>query len=199
MPFGKVNRVFDAANDTTGAPDTGALLAANVRRLRIARRLSLSELARATRIGKATLSEIESGRANPTVGTLTLLAQALGVRIAELVDEPPLGEIRIVRAASRRPADDRFRERAVDRFATGAHVEVQELSLPARHVHEREASPAGAREELFVLQGTLIAGPVERISELSAGDYASFPADVPRRLEAGRHPARVLLLAHATL
>ena len=45
-------------------------LAANLRRLRIARHLSLSELARATSMSKATLSSIENGRANPTVDTL---------------------------------------------------------------------------------------------------------------------------------
>jgi transcriptional regulator with XRE-family HTH domain len=43
------------------------LLAANLRRLRIARHLSLSELARATGMSKATLSGIENSRANPTV------------------------------------------------------------------------------------------------------------------------------------
>ena len=53
--------------------------AANLRRLRIARHLSLSELARATAISKATLSSIENGRANPTVETLAALAGALRV------------------------------------------------------------------------------------------------------------------------
>src|SRR3954447_15417207 len=73
-------------------------LARNIRRLRIARHLSLSELARATRIGKATLSSIENGHANPTVGTLSAVAAVLRVRVAELLDEPALGEIRVVRA-----------------------------------------------------------------------------------------------------
>src|SRR3954465_382942 len=77
-------------------------LARNIRRLRIARQLSLSELARATQIGKATLSSIENGRANPTIGTLRAVAEALRVPVAELLEQPELGEIRVVRA---RPAD----------------------------------------------------------------------------------------------
>jgi hypothetical protein len=40
----------------------------------------------------------------------------------------------------------------------------------------------------------VIAGPVERVSELVAGDYASFPADVPGQIEAGPRPASVLLI-----
>src|SRR5438105_13004998 len=75
------------------------VLAANLRRLRIARHLSLSELARATGVSKATLSGIENGRANPTVDTLAGLAAALRVSLAELLAELPLGEVRVVRGA----------------------------------------------------------------------------------------------------
>ena len=59
------------------APRPQDVLAANLRRLRIARRLSLSELARATGMSKATLSSVESGRSNPTIETLAALAGAL--------------------------------------------------------------------------------------------------------------------------
>jgi quercetin dioxygenase-like cupin family protein len=46
-----------------------------------------------------------------------------------------------------------------------------------------------------VLKGTLIAGPLERVSELGCGDYISFPADVPHLYEAVRGAASALLLA----
>jgi quercetin dioxygenase-like cupin family protein len=68
------------------------------------------------------------------------------------------------------------------------------LSLPAREARELDAEAEGSRAHVYVLEGKLVAGPVERISELSAGDYASFPADVPHLFEAGRVPARALLL-----
>jgi len=177
---------------------TSTTLAANVRRLRVARRLSLSELARTTGIGKATLSAIENDNANPTIGTLTLLAGALRVRLAELVEEPLLGEVRIVRATDAEPVDgDGLRRRAIDRFAADGPVELVELALPPGHAHELEPRGAGTREELLVLRGTVLAGPVERVSELSAGDYASFPGDVARLVETRRHGASVLLIGHA--
>jgi hypothetical protein len=47
---------------------------------------------------------------------------------------------------------------------------------------------------MYVLAGTLIAGPAERYTELASGDYASFPADVPQLYETTRHAARALLL-----
>jgi transcriptional regulator with XRE-family HTH domain len=170
-----------------------AQLAANLRRLRIARHLSLSELARATAIGKATLSSIENGHANPTVETLAGLAGALRVPISELLEDPPLGEVRVVRATSGAP--DRAGRRPIDALAPLAGGgRIEELTLPPRRMIEERAQPDGTKIHAYVLAGTLIAGPVERITELGAGDYMSFPADVPHQFEAGRSPARALLL-----
>src|SRR5689334_18666451 len=127
--------------DDASAGGVQERLAANVRRLRIARHLSLSELARATGIGKATLSSIENGRANPTVGTLAAIAEALRVPVAELLEEPELGEIRVVRA---RPVQGPERP-----ISEG----VRELVLAPNQRHEAAAGARGAREELFVAQG----------------------------------------------
>ncbi len=168
------------------------LLAANLSRLRIARHLSLSELARATGTSKATLSSIENARSNPTVTTLSALADALRVSLGELLQELPLPEIRVVRAAQSRLEDGAgLPQRAID---TIGGVSVSEIAVPAGAIHEREPLAAGARAHLFVIQGKLIAGPVERQTELAAGDYVSFPADVPYLVEARRHAARALLM-----
>jgi transcriptional regulator with XRE-family HTH domain len=174
------------------------VLAANLRRLRIARHLSLSELARATRISKATLSSIENGRANPTVDTLAGLSGALRVSIAELLEELPLGEVRIVRGAQARVSQvDGMPQRGLDELAVDGELRLAEISLGARQARELDAKPVGSRAHLFVLEGKLIAGPVERITELAGGDYASFPTDVPHVYEAGRAPARALLLSQS--
>src|SRR5436309_15861509 len=74
-------------------------LAGNLRRLRVARRWSLADLAAATGAGKATLSAIENGRANPTVETLASLAGALDVEVAALLEGTPADEVTLVRAA----------------------------------------------------------------------------------------------------
>jgi uncharacterized cupin superfamily protein len=52
----------------------------------------------------------------------------------------------------------------------------------------------GARAGVYVLDGTLIAGPVERSTELGKGDYLAFPADVAHVMETGRRAARALVL-----
>ena len=76
---------------------------------------------------------------------------------------------------------------------------MSEISLAARQARELEPRAAGSRAHMFVLAGRLIAGPVERITELTAGDYVSFPTDVAHVYEAGRQSARALLLSQSPL
>lgn len=176
--------------------DTLGLLAANLRRLRIARHLSLSELARGTGMSKATLSGIENGRANPTVETLSTLAAALGVSVAEMLDEPPFGEMRVSRASGASFIEqDGLRRRPLESLAATGVVEISEIVLAPHQQVELGPGPGGARARLLVLAGQLIAGPVERSTELAAGDYIAFPADVPYVLVAGAKPARALLVS----
>src|SRR4051794_26906239 len=168
------------------------VLAANLRRLRIARHLSLSELARATAMSKATLSGIENGRANPTVETLAALASALRISVVELLGELPLGDVCVVRAAGARFGQRDGLAHLLLEAADGHEVAV--IALEARQVQEVEPNPEGARASLYVLDGPVIAGPVERSTELGTGDYMAFPADVPHLYSAGRKAARALLL-----
>jgi transcriptional regulator with XRE-family HTH domain len=186
-PFDKLNDLFSMVTHAA-SPRPQDVLAANLRRLRIARRVSLSELARATGMSKATLSSVESGRSNPTIETLSALAAALRISLGELLEEPPLDEVRIVRHG---------RQEVLDRSDDDG-IEVVERAWGARHVDEREPGPPGSRAGVYVLEGKLLAGPVERITELSAGDYASFPIDVPHVYETGRAAARGLILTYGT-
>ena len=61
-------------------------MGARIRALRTERGLSLSALAAAAGIGKGSLSELESGRRNPTLDTLYAVAGPLGVPLAVLLD-----------------------------------------------------------------------------------------------------------------
>jgi len=171
------------------------ILAANVRRLRVARHLSLSELARATGMSKATLSGIENAHGNPTVETLATLANALRVSVSELLEETALAEVRVVRASGATFRErDGIRERPLEAAEALGTIEIAEIALAARQLQELPAEPEGSRVSVYVLEGPLIAGPVERISELGTGDYMSFPADVPHVFAAARRPARALTL-----
>lgn len=166
-----------------------ATLARNLRRLRVARRWSLSELATAADMGKATLSAIENARANPTVDTLAALAQALSVEITALLEATPADEVSLVRAGEGAPnADGLVRLGAV---GTG---EIHRAKFPPRSTVVARARPAGTRAHVLVTRGTLVAGPLEWITELGPGDYFSFPADRPYEFNTARNGAQAIVV-----
>src|SRR3954469_9486382 len=127
------------SNDSADA--TSHALAANVRRLRVAARISLSELARATGVGKATLSAIENGRGNPTVETLAALAGALGVPVVDLLDMPAPAPVTVVRAGRGEPAGDGLER--VGRLASGG-AELQRAAFAPHSLEERQPLAVGA-------------------------------------------------------
>ena len=106
--------------------------------------------------------------------------------LGELLEEPPLDQVRIAR---------RGRRGVLDRSDDGS-IELSERTWGARQLEEPDPGPAGARAGVYVLEGKLIAGPVEQMTELSPGDYASFPVDVPHVYETERASARALVVTY---
>jgi transcriptional regulator with XRE-family HTH domain len=69
-----------------------ALVARNLRRLRVKRGLSQEALAGDAGIDRTYVSRLERGLENPTIELLEQLADALGATIVELFVVPPPGE-----------------------------------------------------------------------------------------------------------
>ena len=70
----------------------GALVARNIRRLRVANGLSQEVLAVDAEIDRTYVSRLERGLENPTVAVLERLARALSANIEELFRVPRAGE-----------------------------------------------------------------------------------------------------------
>lgn len=70
-------------------PALVALVAANVRRERLAAGFTLAALAEATNLKVPNLSRLEGGKTAPNVVTLKRVADALGVPVCRLLDPPP--------------------------------------------------------------------------------------------------------------
>jgi transcriptional regulator with XRE-family HTH domain len=70
----------------------GALVARNIRRLRVANGLSQEVLAVDAEIDRTYVSRLERGLENPTVAVLERIAKALSANIEELFKVPRAGE-----------------------------------------------------------------------------------------------------------
>ncbi len=60
-------------------------LGKNLKRIRIAKKLSQGAIARKLKVHRAYISGVENGKRNPTLATIQKLAEALGVSADELL------------------------------------------------------------------------------------------------------------------
>src|ERR1700751_5963062 len=162
--------------------DVGEVIAANLRRLRTARRMSLATLASRADVAKATLANLEQGRGNPTIETLWSLALGLGVAFSALLEDRRETATVIIRAqqGAREGGSapgGQLEIRLVDRIDRGGLVEVFDMFLPARTDHLGSPHGAGVVERVFVHAGTITVGPASELITLGPGDYARYSGD----------------------
>lgn len=56
----------------------------NMKKIRVAKKMSQGDIYRATKIERAYISNLESGKQNPTLETISKIAKALRVEIGDL-------------------------------------------------------------------------------------------------------------------
>lgn len=173
------------AGDDLGAAELGRRVAENLRARRHQKGFSLDELATQSGVSRAALSQVETGKSNPTLALLWKVAVGLGVPFADLVGEPTPGAHvqRYADAQVLRSPDGRFESRPLMPAGAGPALELYELKLKARSVHASDAHAAGTFEILLVLSGALKLTIREEVYELRAGDSIAFEAADPHRYE----------------
>jgi len=168
---------------TKPTPDpAGQVLCERVTALRQANNFTLDQLAAASGVSRSMLSQIERGQANPTLAVTFRIAQAFGMSIGELVDDSSASaNIEIIHGNDPNNlfrADGQCQIRTLSPLHLEKSVEFYELVIQAGAALESSAHFDGTRELFTVTSGhaTLIAGDID--CELSAGDTASYKADI---------------------
>lgn len=168
-----------------GAADLANRVAANLRALRQARKMSLDELAHATGVSRAALSQIETNKTNPTIGILWKVAAGFGVPFSELIGEPrtTASILRRADAQAMQSADGKFHSRPLAPAGANPLLELYELRLAARSRYASEAHAPGTREIVIVLAGALKLVTGGQAYDVGAGDSVLFAADQPHVYE----------------
>jgi transcriptional regulator with XRE-family HTH domain len=167
--------------DEIGAAELGRRVAESLRLLRQERHLSLDQLAEASGVSRAALSQIESARTNPTLTILWKVAVGLGVPFQTLINTSQVGKTRLLRAADMVPlrsADGRMESRLVSPAGTADRVEIYELRFQPKGVLRSEPHGPQSTETVFVLTGVLCITVGDETHELRAGDSLFFQADI---------------------
>jgi transcriptional regulator with XRE-family HTH domain len=171
-----------------------ANVAQNLKVLRAQRGLTLVSLAERSRVAKATLSNLESGRGNPTVETLYALADTLDVPFSDLISDPNEPVAEIVRASEGLQVRGAIDARVLDRMYGFGMAEILEIVCPAGGRREAAPHARGVIEHIFVAEGRLRAGPAHEPALLETGDFVRFPGDCPHVYESIGGEARALAI-----
>jgi len=153
-------------------------LAANVRSLRRRRNMSQEQLALRAGMPRSTVTNIESGGANPSLGNLALLSTALGVGIEEILSRPR-SECQLLRAAEvpvRRRSQGAVRVRKLlPERARG--LELDRVEIAAGSSMGGTPHIAGTKEYLYCLAGEVTVLVAGEAFVVAAGDVLAFPGD----------------------
>lgn len=176
------------------------VIGARVKQERKGRGWTLDQLAAHAGVSRRMLVNVEQGVANPSVGTLLRLSDALGLGLPALV-EPP---------ASRSAKLTRHGDGAV--LWTGEHggrgvlvagteppdvVELWDWTLAAGEQHRSEPHSTGTRELLHVQDGTVTVTAGDDRFELAQGDALAFDGDLAHSyMNTTEEPARFSLTVY---
>lgn len=138
--------------------------------------LSLSELSRRSGVGKGTLSELETGRRNPTLETLYALTTALGRPLSAVLGDPAPGATAGVGGVSGSAVTAVLMERYEDE---GAATDVFRVTIAEGATQESAAHVPHTTESLMVLSGTAVVGLPDAPQTAGPGGHARWPADTP--------------------
>jgi transcriptional regulator with XRE-family HTH domain len=166
--------------------DLAGLVGERLRSARRDRHLSLAALAARAGIGKGSLSEIENGSRNPTLGTLYALANALEVPLSTVLAERVGVQLASPGIAARLLH--------VDNDDAGT-VEVYRMQFEPGSTHESSRHGRGVTEHLFLTEGRLRAGRRGQEVTIEAGESATWMSDVRHSYVAlGDRPASGVLV-----
>jgi transcriptional regulator with XRE-family HTH domain len=177
----------------------GGVLCARVRELRKKKQWTLEEMSAACGVSKSMLSEIERGRANPTLGVAYRIALAFGISLGDLVEASSVPHrVDVIRADDHTYhfRSDRYcRIRTLSPLPLEKAVEFYEIVLRAGASLKSAPHFEGARELLTVQQGVVRVCSGGDTAELNSGDSAHYPADVDHSIEnLGRKDAVLFLV-----
>jgi len=137
---------------------------------------------------------VEQGTANPSVGTLLRLSDALGVSLPTLVEPPTPQQVTVTRAgdgATLWTGENGGRGILVASSNSPEALELWEWILMPGDSHSSEAHSAGTQELLHVLEGELTITVASESFTLTPGDAMSFPGDEAHAYSnSANHPTR---------
>ncbi len=184
---------------TASAEDVSRHVCTRIHDLRRQRGWSLDVLSQLSGVSRSMLSQIERNQANPTLAVTVKIASALGLSVAELVEQAPtVHNIEVIRAEDRSHifrSDENCSIRTLSPLHLEKDVEFYEVLINPGGSLRSAAHFEGTREFLTVQKGKVTVVSDTETTELNRGDSASYRADVTHEIaNSSRTDALVFLV-----
>lgn len=157
------------------------IVAANVKRLREEKNLSMDKLVRLSGVSKSMIAQIERGDGNPTISTLWKIANGMKVPFDALTCRAKQ-DFEIIETNSLEPVyEDNGRVKNYSIFPDDENrrFAIYYLELEKGAYWNSEPHLKGASEFISIFEGHLTIRCGEREHTLKAGDHIRFQSDVP--------------------
>jgi transcriptional regulator with XRE-family HTH domain len=174
---------YDALVDEVTAA-LAVAIGGRVRHERQQRGWTLDQLAEAAGVSRRMVVNVEQGAANPSVGTLLRISDALGVGLPALVERPAPRPVKVTRSGEGAvlwTSEDGGRGVLVAGTAPPDVVELWDWTLGPGDDHPSEAHTPGTKELIQVWEGTVTLDVAGEAVTLEVGDAVAFPGDVVHR------------------
>ncbi len=172
-------------------------IGARVKQERQTRGWTLDQLAEAAGVSRRMIVNVEQGAANPSIGTLLRISDALGVGLPALVESPLPKPVKITRSgegATLWTSPEGGQGILVAGTESPDVVELWDWTLGPGDSHGSEAHSQGTKELLQVQAGTVTVDAGEQVVTLEVGDSMTFPGDIAHSYaNQGSGPARFIL------
>jgi transcriptional regulator with XRE-family HTH domain len=175
---------------------TGVDVGERLRAIRRLRRATLRSVAERAGLSESFLSQVERGRANASVASLTRIAAALGVHVADLFEpDQARADPRVLKRA-RRPtlAFGNLGRKQLLTPRPLEHLEVIAVELdPGGSTGDDPYTHGDSEELVVVLAGRVHVQLGEHVYELERGDSIDYRSSTPHRVvNAGDDVAEVI-------
>jgi transcriptional regulator with XRE-family HTH domain len=153
-----------------------------IRAVRQERQLTVRQLASSAGVSPALISQVERSINDPSLDSLRRIAQALGVPLFDLFQQPEDPGVAVVRADSRMQVRSPHGELIYARLSPGfGKLEVLEGTLEAGGVSSERPWSHPSEECAVVTTGRLVAEVDGSRRELARGDSCYFDSRLPHR------------------
>jgi len=148
--------------------------------------LSLDELARRSGVSKAMLSQVETGKVNPSVAIVWRIAHGLGVSVQDLL-EGGKGTARLEVIHPHQYAvlteGEGCEIQVISPIHMAGELELYLVAIKAGAVLHSKPHFPGAEEYTTLIEGTVEVTSGKLSKKISAGDTAHYDADIEHSLK----------------